>query len=419
MCSLLLLSGPLSWVAGFVYVTYDTLLIIFVASASFERKKILKQETKLEKLPTIGLMITARNEVRVISRCLEAIAQQTDIPEEVLWVDDGSTDGSLLRLNQWQAHTRLPLRVLAKGNSGKASAMNTAWPTLKSEVLITLDADTILESGAVKAIRKAFALNPKLAISGGLLDVHSFERPGGIFERFQRFEYMRSFIARKAWMNTRALILVSGAFAAYRKSVLQAVGGFDPTSRVEDYELTHRIYRKAAEDGEEWDVEICTEAWATTDVPGCLASLLKQRERWFAGFIETHWQNRDLVGNPKLGNLGRWMLPIKSVDMIQPLLGLTAFAGLVAFVYKFIFAGALLLIPQLVGVVLAVKILVDLFFHYYSIYAYYSWKNARVPLRTWCASTLSTFLEPFSFQLLRHTGALMGWVAVITRRRRW
>ena len=417
--SLFFFTGPVSWISGFVYVTYDTLLIAFVAYSTVGREREKSKFVPLEKSPSLGMMITGRNEAHVIARCLEAVARQTVLPDEVLWVDDGSTDGSLSVLESWKKDPRLSLRVHAKRHSGKASSMNEGWPTLNSDIVVTLDADTLLEPGAANAIRQAFAQNPQLAVSGGILEVHSFDHPGTLFESFQRFEYMRSFIARKAWMNRSALILVSGAFAAYRKSVLEITGGFDPTSRVEDYELTHRIYRFGAQNRIPWDVEICTGAWATTDVPGRLSNFLKQRERWFAGFIETHWKNRDLVGNPQLGNLGRWMLPLKSFDMIQPLLGLTAFAALLTFIVRSSFTSSRIVIPRLVVQVLVTKILIDLCFHYYSIAQYYRWKENRVPVRIWLASTVSTFLEPFSFQLFRHTGALMGWVAVVKRRKRW
>ena len=41
-------------------------------------------------------------------------------------------------------------------------------------------------------------------------------------------------------MHYNMLLLISGAFAAYRRSVLESAGGFDTTSWVEDYEMTHR-----------------------------------------------------------------------------------------------------------------------------------------------------------------------------------
>ena len=436
--ALFLRAGALTWISGFIYIIYDTALILFIAintdrhahkqteSSSPVASPVASPKSTPDALsaareivPTVAVLITARNEAHVISECLSALYRQIDPPDEILWIDDGSTDQSLVALKNWDRSGGPALKILSKDHSGKAKSMNEGWPTLASEVIITLDADTVLDRVAIGAIRADFAKNPRLALTGGLLNVQSIERPHGLFETFQRFEYMRSFLARDAWASKNALILISGAFAAYRKSVLEEVGGFDPTSRVEDYELTHRIYRQAYSKREPWEVDICLGAAAVTDVPGTLRKFLRQRERWFAGFIETHWKNRDLVGNSKYGNFGRWMLPLKSFDMFQPLFGLTAFVGLLSFGVRYFWLHSMATIPTFVLAALGVKIAADLCFHYYAVYVYHGWRDAKVPGSTWIASTVSTFLEPVSFQLFRHTGALMGWIAVLTGRREW
>ncbi len=415
-------TGALTWISGFIYIAYDTALILFIALNTDRNAHVTAAAPPRDHdplRPSIAVLITARNEANVISDCLLALCNQTDRPDEILWIDDGSTDHSLNVLKNWVESENLPLRVLEKGHSGKALSMNAGWPTLCSDIIVTLDADTFLKPEAIESIRADFDQNPRLAVTGGLLNVQSVERPNGVFENFQRFEYMRSFIARDAWAKHHALILISGAFAAYRKTVLVEVGGFDPKSRVEDYELTHRIYRYGHVRSDPWEVDICLRANAVTDVPGSLKKFLQQRERWFAGFIETHWKNRDLVGNAKYGNLGRWMLPLKSFDMFQPLFGLTALAGILLIAFRYFWSRSMAMIPTPVIVALSAKIFIDLCYHYYSVAVYHRWQNTKVSWSTWVASTFSTLLEPLSFQLFRHLGALLGWLAVITGKRNW
>jgi cellulose synthase/poly-beta-1,6-N-acetylglucosamine synthase-like glycosyltransferase len=406
-------SGPFSWGVGFVYIGYDTALLLFVSISMF---KILRQTpSEVQKVQPIriGVLITARNEATVLNKCLEALENQTDLPDCVFWIDDGSTDNTRELLTE-RIERRLPkLELRFKSHSGKASSLNQVWPEVDAEVLLTLDADTLLESNAIAEIRKAFSENPNLAATGGLLTPTSIFKPGQLFETFQRFEYIRSFLARRAWMNKNALLLVSGAFAAYRKNVLTEVGGYDPESLVEDYDLTHRIHRYSYDYGLNYEVGVTVAARATTDVPITLRQFLRQRRRWFAGFLQTQFKNGDMVGNRKYGSVGRFMLVIKSADTLQPVFGLITLATLVFFI------ASNRMIQPLIWKVLLAKIVIDLVFHYTSVMIYYRWRGQRPNFKIWALSTFSTFLEPVSFQVFRHLGAFLGWISFIRGNSYW
>ena len=147
---------------------------------------------------------------------------------------------------------------------------------------------------------------------------------GRFFQWFQTYEYIRNFIARFAWMRADSLLLISGAFASFRRDALLAVGGFDPQCLVEDYELIHRLRRHGVDKGYDWDVRVVGNAHAITDAPSSLGGFMRQRRRWFAGFLQTQYWNRDMTGNRRYGTLGLLMLPVKAFDTVQPIYGLTA-----------------------------------------------------------------------------------------------
>ena len=362
---------------------------------------------------SIGVLIAARNEASVLNSCIQALDLQSDPPDAILWVDDGSNDSTQTLLKNLNDKRANKILSIFKAHSGKADSLNQAWPKLQTDIIVTLDADTLLEPGAIAAIRRAFSENENLAATGGILTPTSIESPRGIFESFQQFEYMRSFLARRAWMEKNALLLVSGAFAAYRKKVLAEVGGFDPESLVEDYDLTHRIHRFSYDHDRRYEVQVTVGAHARTDVPGNLFSFLKQRRRWFSGFLQTQFKNRDMVGNRKYGSVGSIMLLVKSVDTLQPAFGLFAFFGLLGLLVS----GRS--IPPLIWKVLVAKIILDLFFHYYSLFQYGSWKKEKPSPALWFKSTLSTFCEPFTFQILRHFGAILGWLGFLRGKSDW
>ena len=416
------------WTAGLLYVIYDTCLIAYVTT---QVRRHISQPTaaSLEVVttnPTLAVIIAARNEVGVLPATLNALLDQDDQPESILLIDDGSTDTTLAMLQQqygivFEADSQLGssadyanLQVLTKPNSGKADSLNQGWHITHTDVIVTLDADTTLQPNAVAAMRKAFAREPELAAVCGRLTPRCVSTISGkIFQWFQVFEYLRAFLARIAWMRVDALLLVSGAFAGYRRSVLEVIGGFDRRCLVEDYELIHRLHRYAMDHAKQWRVRVISEAAATTDAPATLNTFLRQRRRWFAGFLQTQYKNRDMTGNVVYGNVGRFMLPIKMVDTLQPIYGLTAFVLLVSFIVR----GSSLLWPVLA--VIGVKLLVDFGFQLWAVHLYFRWIKQRTHWHQWLLAILASLIEPFCFQILRHTGALLGWFAILTRQLDW
>ncbi len=152
---------------------------------------------------------------------------------------------------------------------------------------------------------------------------------GRLFEWFQSYEYIRNFLSRFAWERANGLLLISGAFAGFRRAAVIAVGGFDRDCLVEDYELIHRLRRHGVRAGHAWTTAVVGGARARTAAPADLPAFLAQRRRWFGGFLQTQYWYRDMVGDRRYGHLGTWMLPVKAFDTLQPVFGLTAFFLLV------------------------------------------------------------------------------------------
>ena len=223
------------------------------------------------------------------------------------------------------------MRWLRLPHGGKATALNAALTRIETDVVVTVDADTRLRPGAIAAVRRAFAADPTLAAATGiLLPVCARTPMGRLLEWFQTYEYVRNFLSRYAWMSMDGLLLISGAFGGFRRSAVIEVGGFDPDCLVEDYELIHRLRRHGALAGLGWTTRVLGDAQAWTEAPSTIAAFVAQRRRWFGGFLQTQYWYREMVGARRYGALGLAMLPVKAIDAVQPLYGLTALAILIA-----------------------------------------------------------------------------------------
>ncbi len=417
--------GLVVWSIGIAYILYDTVLLGFTAW-NIRQLRAAPRNAPVDGV-TFGVIVAAHNEARVIASAIDRLAAQDTPPDVILIADDGSSDDTAAVLARRYGlempalgamatgSTNLPsLRWLRLPHGGKAVALNAAIAAIDTEVVLTVDADTLLEPGAIRAMRAAFAAEPELvAATGVLAPICGPNVQARLFQWFQSYEYVRNFLSRHAWEQVHSLLLISGAFAAFRRAPVIEVGGFDPDCMVEDYELIHRLYRHAADHGRDWRVRVVGGALASTDAPASPLAFLKQRRRWFGGFLQTQYWNRDMVGNGRFGMLGRWMLPVKALDTFQPVYGLAAFVILIVIVAtgRFFIALPILL-------VMIAKIVIDLSFHLWSLGIYKRWTGQREGLGIGPA-IVAAIAEPFTFQLLRHTGALWGWVAFLTGRGGW
>jgi cellulose synthase/poly-beta-1,6-N-acetylglucosamine synthase-like glycosyltransferase len=420
-------TGVWAWSTGITYVLYDTALLAFVFVQTWHLRRARTPSAPAASRLTLAVIVAAHNEAAVLPVTLAALLAQTDVPDLIVIADDGSTDATATLLaNDYglvspglgslsaESSTIQALRWLREPQGGKARVLNTAITLIDTDIVLTVDADTLLDPYAIAAMRAAFAAEPDLvAATGVLTPVCAPSLSGRIFEWFQTYEYIRNFLSRYAWMRQASLLLISGAFAGFRLVPLRDVGGFDPDCLVEDYELIHRLRRHGVLAGHNWTSRVLGDARAITDSPGTLAMFLRQRRRWFGGFLQTQYWYREMVGNARYGDLGLWMLPVKAADTLQPVFGLTAFALLMFYAVT----GRLNVLTP-VAAIIAAKIAIDLGFHLWSVHLYRRWTGETTRARMGPA-LLAAIVEPFSFQLLRHVGAVWGWVYFLTGRQTW
>ncbi|GAB5560433.1 MAG: hypothetical protein SynsKO_20800 [Synoicihabitans sp.] len=96
----------------------------------------------------ISIIITNYNYEKYLNKAIDSVLSQS--PDELIIVDDGSTDGSVELLNTVDSN----VRIIIKENGGQASAMNAGFKVCSGEYVWFLDADDFVLPGAVKFIRE-------------------------------------------------------------------------------------------------------------------------------------------------------------------------------------------------------------------------------------------------------------------------
>jgi cellulose synthase/poly-beta-1,6-N-acetylglucosamine synthase-like glycosyltransferase len=419
--------GVLAWAVGLAYLAYDAVLQVFTGW-QIRRITAARGAPNDGARSTLAVIVAAHNEATVLPATIAALLAQDDPADEILIADDGSTDATAdLLIAQFGLtapdldQASAPVLVdatkiiwLRLRRGGKARALNAAVVATAADIVLTVDADTVLDRQAIRAVRQAFSNEPELAgITGVITPICRRSISGRVLQWFQTYEYIRNFLGRYAWMRVDCLQLISGAFAGFRRRAVIDVGGFDDACLVEDYELVHRMYRYAGERRLVWRFRVLGDAHARTEAPGSIPALLRQRRRWFGGFLQTQWWYRAMVGDRRMGRLGTLMLPIKALDTVQPLYGLTAFVLLVVFVVT----GRWDILGP-VALVVGGKLVIDVAFRLWSVRLYRRWvgDSRRANLVSAAGTTL---IEPITFQLLLWAGAVLGWLAFLGGAQRW
>lgn len=368
---------------------------------------------------------------------------------EVVIVDDGSTDNGFeclreafdlvrtdrpmpqdLRVREQPtgvfvpANGRTRLSVVRKANSGRADSVNVGVNYAHEDLVVFIDADSVLDPEALLAVTKPFNDDPvRMVGAGGVIRaangctiesgrVVDVRMPSRLLPRIQVVEYLRAFhLGRSGWSRVGALILISGAFGIFRRDVLVDVGGLDPSSIGEDFELVLRIHRHMRRQRQDYRVEFVTEPICWTEVPSTARVLARQRRRWHRGLWETLWAYRGMLFNPRYGRVGLVALPFYWIfELLAPAIELGGLVlivlgwllGVVDTAYLLLFTGVAYVFAILVT--LSAMTVEELSFHRYG-----RWGDLAITL--WAA-----LAENLGYRQATAVWRLQGWAASLAGR---
>jgi glycosyltransferase involved in cell wall biosynthesis len=108
----------------------------------------------------IAVVVNNYNYARFLDGCLASVFAQARPPDEIVVVDDGSTDDSVARLRAIAADAPRPVTVVAQRNGGQLSAFRAGLAATTCDVLCLLDADDLYAPGHVAAVEAAFTAHP-------------------------------------------------------------------------------------------------------------------------------------------------------------------------------------------------------------------------------------------------------------------
>jgi biofilm PGA synthesis N-glycosyltransferase PgaC len=456
-----------------LYFIIDIGLFIYSLSV-FIRKRKHKPDLRDYSGHRVSLIVPAFNEEVSIVHCTHMLLELDYPAFEVIVVNDGSKDSTLevflenFKLNKierksdfalatgcirgiYQAENR-KLILIDKVNGGKADSINAGINHATGEYICTIDADSILDSKALKEVVRPFLERPYTMVSGGQLaasndivlehnEVISSKPPSNIWVQWQIIEYIKSFmISRIGLSRINALLIMSGAFSMYKKSDLLAIGGF-LTSRndhpyiaktigvgrqtvCEDMEIVIRLWRYKYDNKQRAKAVFLPEPVCWTEVPENSSSLFKQRSRWHQGLAETLKIHRKMIFEPSYGITGLIGLPYYFLfELFSPLIKILSlvfivFSGMFGIInYKW----AVMLIFSVLLVTAVILSSITAMLENWSQHQHAVNRNALryKTFLDWLWLMIAGIIAEFSYSFFKIVAQVNGMISFLRRKNQW
>jgi cellulose synthase/poly-beta-1,6-N-acetylglucosamine synthase-like glycosyltransferase len=223
----------------------------------------------------ISILIPAHNEEKSIKRCLESCFDQTRMPDEIVVVNDGSTDKTVEILAGFG--DKIKVVTIPKATGNKSFAQEIGLPYISGEILICTDADTILDKKFVELVEKDFS-DPGVAAVAGYVKSLKYNW----LTACRALEYVICQNVHKlAQSYINFIFVIPGASAAYRTEIFKKYITFDHDTVTEDLDFTYKFNEKGLK------IKYNREAIVYTQDPPTIKSYIRQMRRWYGG----GWQN--------------------------------------------------------------------------------------------------------------------------------
>lgn len=178
--------------------------------------------------PRVSVITTVFNEASNIDRFIDSLFSQSSLPDEIVVVDGGSSDGTIERLRAWKGRPGGErLRVIVDPSCSRTATpgpigrgRNIAIRAATHDVIACADAGCRLELTWLEAILRPFE-DPSVSVAGG------WYRPGG--SALTQRALSEFWIALPAELSEHSFI-PSSRSVAFRRSAWEAVGGYPETS---------------------------------------------------------------------------------------------------------------------------------------------------------------------------------------------
>lgn len=229
-----------------------------------------------DKASNVTVVIPCHNEEKGIRATIESCLNQTRKPQQILIVDDGSTDNSPSIIEEYKDFVDIVTISHATGNKSYAQEIGLKY--VKGEIFFATDGDTILDPNAIEEIEKSFAKDPEIAAVGGYVKSLKYNW----LTACRELDYIVGQNLHKvAQSYIDAVFVIPGCAGAFKTDIFKKYINFDHDTLTEDLDFTYKLHRNYLK------ISYNKNVISYTQDPARLSEYINQMRRWYGG----GWQN--------------------------------------------------------------------------------------------------------------------------------
>lgn len=241
--------------------------------------------------PMVSVLVPAHNEALVVQRTVRSLLN-FDYPKdkyEIIVINDNSSDNTENIIADLAAEfpdNRLMCVSTDKvvGGTGKSNALNIGFSVAAGSVIAIYDADNTPEPKALRLLVENLVADPKAGAVIGKFRTRN--RNASLLSRFVNIETLSHQCMNQAGrFFFFKLCTIPGTNYVIRRSIVEAVGGWDVKALSEDTEISFRIYRMG------YYIKLLPQAVTWEQEPHLLPVWFRQRVRWAKGNIYVMMKN--------------------------------------------------------------------------------------------------------------------------------
>ncbi|WP_300811988.1 glycosyltransferase family 2 protein [uncultured Bacteroides sp.] len=272
----------------YTYIGYGLLLHLLVGIKEFFCPQKARPALAEAELPHLTLFITAYNEEDAVDEKMDNCLR-LDYPAEklhILWVTDGSDDGTLTRLARWKE----AIVVHQSERRGKTAAMNRGMEYVKTPIVVFTDANTNLNPEALRRMVEMLE-TPEVGCVAGEKRIEASDKADaanggeGIYWKYE--SYLKDLDGR-----LYSAVGAAGELFAIRRELYEQL---PEDTLLDDFTLSLRTVTRG------YKTAYCADAYATETGSADMHEEAKRKVRIAAGGLQAVWRLRKLMNPLRYG----------------------------------------------------------------------------------------------------------------------
>ncbi len=322
-----------AWISALVYLAF--MIIVRVGLRILPRSAMVEDD---EKLPTVSVVVAARDEEVRIGRLLDALEAQ-DYPKdkfEVIVVDDRSRDSTadLVRSRQDRGVKYRVLRIRdGESNQGRAPkkyALARGIELANNEVIVTTDADCWMGPRWLRALAGPFSDPEVDGATGVSRFIRGKNEPKPWWSDFESLEHLSYSVMAAGAIGAGHVQNAHGSNLAARRSVYDRIGGYGSNDRVASGDDVFLLQDVMSHGGKVIFIDR-PEGYVFSQPVDTIRQWVNQRARWSSkGFYYPPYLMALIVGTFSFYLAAVLSIPLAVLGRLSPILSMAMVAGKLA-----------------------------------------------------------------------------------------